>query len=218
MRKLVKRPMSHNLDALSWYYHLVEYFVFTRRHSLDFGGFIPREQLVVNSAESLSNSNNYRRYTNFHMKRLLGEAFQTGIPFTTFVDVGCGKGHPCIVARKYFGFANVYGIDFSPPLIEIANRNLAKMGYENMHFLVADAATWKLPDGNSLVLLNNPFNAIMVEKFLVSNLDHFKRFNSLIAYGNDLHRSTVCRLGFEILFRSNRYEHSILRYSGSPTH
>lgn len=210
--------MSDNLDALSWYYHQAEYFVFTRRYSLDFDGFIPREQLVAESADSLANSHNYKRYTNFHLKRLLREGLQTGIPFRTFVDVGCGKGHPCIFAKKYFGFASVYGVDFSAPLIAIAKRNLAKTGYENVHFLVADATTWKLPDGDSLVLLNNPFNEVIVERFLISNLDHFRKYRSLIAYGNDLHRATVCRLGFEILFRSNRYQQSILRYSNSPTH
>jgi SAM-dependent methyltransferase len=217
IRSLVTRPMSDNFDALSWHYHQAEYFVFTRRLSLDFDGFIPREQLVATSAEALANSHNYKRYTNFHMKRLLREGLRTGIPFTNFVDVGCGKGHPCIIARKYFGFANVYGVDFSAPLIDIANQNLAKTGYGNVHFLVADATTWKLPDGDSLVLLNNPFNEVIVEKFLTSNLDHFRKYRSLIAYGNDLHRSTVCRAGFEILYRSIRYEQSILRYSNSPT-
>lgn len=204
--------MSQHFDALSWYYHQAEYFMFTRRYSLEFDGFVPREELVADSADSLANSHNYKPYTNFHMKRLLREGLQVGIPFTNFVDVGCGKGHPCLFAKKYFGFANVYGIDFSPPLIEVAKRNLAKTGYGNVHFLVADATTWKLPDGDSLVLLNNPFNDVILERFLISNLDHFRKYRSLIAYGNDLYRSTVCRVGFEILFRSNRYQQSILRY------
>jgi predicted RNA methylase len=218
IRKLAKRPVIDNLDALSWYYHEAQYFAFTRRYSLDFGGFIPREDLVAESSESLANSNNYRPYSNFHLTRLLREALETGIPFESFVDVGCGKGHPCIFAKKYFGFANVYGIDFCEPLIEVAKRNLAKTGYQNVKFLVADATTWALPASNTLVLLNNPFNEIILEKFLVSNLDHFRTHRSLIAYGNDSFRSTMCRLGFEIIFRSNRHRHSILQYRGSPTH
>lgn len=210
--------MSDHLDALSWYYHQAEYFAFTHRHSLDFGGFVPREDLVTESSDSLTHSNNYRPYTNFHLKRLLREGLNTGISFENFVDVGCGKGHPCIFGKKYFGFTNVYGIDFSEPLIEVAKQNLTKTGYENVFFSVADATVWKLPEGNSLILLNNPFKEVIMERFLIWNLEHFRKYRSLIAYGNDFYRSTMCRLGFEIVFRSNRHGHSILQYSGSPTH
>lgn len=210
--------MREHLETLSWYYHRAEHFMFTRRHSLDFDGFIPREKLVAESAESLANSNNYRPYTNFHLKRLLQEALKTGIPFENFVDVGCGKGQPCIVAKRYFDFPNVYGVDFSQPLIEVANRNLAKTSYKGIHFLVADATNWKLPPGESLVFLFNPFNEIIMEKFLTLNLDHFTRYRSLIAYGVDAHTSTMHQLGFETIFRSDRHQQSILRYSNSPTH
>lgn len=218
IRKLANRPLSDHLEAVSWYYHRAEYLAFTHRYALDFDGFIPREELVTESADSLPNSNNYRPYTSFHLKPLIREALHTGIQFENFVDVGCGKGQPCILAKKYFRFAKIYGIDFSGPLIDVAKQNLAKTSYKDVFFLVADATNWKLPAGNSLVLLNNPFNEIILEKFLVSNLEHFVRYRSLIAYGNDFFRSTMCRLGFEIIFRSNRHQYSILQYTGSPTH
>jgi SAM-dependent methyltransferase len=218
IRSLLTRPLSDHADGLSWYFHEAQYFSFTRRHSLDFGGFIPREELVVGCTESLADSNNYRPYSNFHLKRLLREAFYTGIRFENFVDVGCGKGHPCIFGQKYGNFPRVYGIDFSPPLIEIAKENLAKTNLRNVTLLVADATTWKLPAGASLILLNNPFREVILEKFVVSNLEHFKRHRSLIAYGNDFYRSTLCGLGFEIIYRSNRHNQSILEYSGSPKH
>jgi SAM-dependent methyltransferase len=205
--------MSDHLDALSWFYHRAEYHAFVRRHSLDFDGFVDRKDLVAQSAESLSNSHNYSPYSSFLLKRLLQEALDTGIPFENFVDVGCGKGQPCIFAKKYFGFANVYGIDFCEPLIDAARRNLAKLPYDNVRFLVADATSWKVPDGSSLVFLFNPFNGTILEKFLESNLAHFARYPSLIAYGFDEHRSTICRLGFEMIFRSYRQRQSIFRYS-----
>jgi SAM-dependent methyltransferase len=217
VRELAHRPISDHLETLSWYYHQAECRAFTRRHALDFDGFIPREELVAESADSLANSNNYRPYSNFHLKPLLREALNTGIQFENFVDVGCGKGQPCIFAKKYFGFKNVYGIDFCEPLIKIALQNLAKTHYENVHFLVADATTWKIPAGNTLVFLANPFNEIIMEKFLVSNLEHFTRYRSLIAYGFDFFKSTMCRLGFEIIFRSNRHQYSLLQYTGSRT-
>jgi hypothetical protein len=86
-----------------------------------------------------------------------------------------------------------------------------------VHFLVADATTWKLPRGNTLVFLFNPFNEIILEKFLTLNLDHFGRYRSLIAYGVDAHVSTMHQLGFESIYQSPRHHQSILRYSGSPS-
>jgi SAM-dependent methyltransferase len=215
---LASRPMREYWETLSWYYHRAEHFAFTRRHSLDFEGFIPREKLVAESAESLANSNNYRPYSNFHLKLILQEALKTGIKFDNFVDVGCGKGQPCFFAKKYFQFPNIYGIDFSEPLIDIAKLNLAKTSYKNVNFLVADATSWKIPRGNSIVFLFNPFNEIIMEKFLTLNLDHFTRYRSLIAYGVDAHVSTMHQLGFESIFRSDRHQQSILQYSGSPSH
>jgi SAM-dependent methyltransferase len=218
LRALAGRPMSEHWQALSWYYHRADHFAFTRRYSLDFGGFIPRENLVAESAESLANSNNYRPYSNFHLRLLVQQALNTGIKFVNFVDVGCGKGQPCIFARRYFDFPNIYGMDFSEPLVEIAKRNLAKTSYKNVHFLVADATSWKIPNGNSVVFLFNPFNELILEKFLTLNLDHFTRYRSLIAYGIDAHVSTMHQLGFESIFRSPRYQQSILQFSGSPSH
>jgi SAM-dependent methyltransferase len=208
--------MSDHLDTLSWYCHRAAHLAFTRRHSLDFDGFIARENLVAQSAESLSNSHNYSPYSSFRLKRLVQEALDTGISFKNFVDVGCGKGQPCIFAKKYFGFPNVYGIDFSEPLIDVAKQNLAKIRYDNVQFLVADATTWRIPEGNSIIFLFNPFNGTILERFLRLNLEHFARHASLIAYGFDEHRSTICRLGFEIIFRSRRHQQSILRYGDSP--
>lgn len=216
LRELIHRPAEDHLDGLSWYFHRAEYWVFTRRYSLDFDGFIPREELVTDAAESLANSNNYRAYTNFHLRKLLHEAMRLGIRFESFVDVGCGKGLPCIFARKYFDFENVYGIDFSPPLIEVASRNASRAPYDNVQFLVADATTWQIPDANSLVLINNPFNGVILAKFVENNIGHFARYRSIIAYGNDYFRSTLCSLGFEVIYRSNRHQQSLLRYTGSP--
>jgi SAM-dependent methyltransferase len=217
LRALASRSMSDHLETLSWYYHRAEHFAFTRRHSLDFDGFIPRDQLVADSAESLANSNNYRPYSNFHLKLLVRKALSTGIEFQNFVDVGCGKGQPCIFARKYFKFPNLYGIDFSAPLIDVAKRNAARTPYRNVHFLVADATSWRLPDGNTLVFLFNPFNEIILERFLTVNIDHFARYRSLIAYGVDAHVSTMHQLGFESIFHSPRHQQSLLRYSASPS-
>ncbi len=216
MLRLARRPLRDNLEALSWYYHRAELLLFTRRYSLDLDGFIPREKLATSSADSLAHSNNYRAYSNHHLKALIREGLSTGIQFQNFVDIGCGKGLPCLFAKKYFRFAKIYGIDFSEPLIEAANRNVAKLRCEDVSFVVADAAHWKVPEGNTLFFMFNPFDGIILEKFLKLNIDHFTRHRSLVAYAFDDCRETMFKLGFEIIFRSLKHQQSILRYKGSP--
>jgi SAM-dependent methyltransferase len=215
MHKLF-RPIGENLEALSWWYHRKELVRFVSRYSLDFGGFIPRDELSTSSTDSLAHSNNYRPYSNHLLKALIKEALSTGIQFQNFVDIGCGKGLPCLFARKYFRFAKIYGIDFSEPLIDAARQNVAKLRWEDVSFVVADAAHWKAPEGNTLFFLFNPFDAVILEKFLRLNLDHFTRHRSLIAYATDDWRETMLELGFEIVFRDAKHQQSVLRYIGSP--
>jgi SAM-dependent methyltransferase len=216
MLKLLPQPLRDKLEALSWWYDRKELVRFTRRYSLDFGGFIPRDELSTSSTDSLAHSNNYRPYSNHLLKALIKEALSTGIQFQNFVDIGCGKGLPCLFARKYFRFAKIYGIDFSEPLIDAAKRNVATLHWEDVSFVVADAAQWKAPAGNTLFFMFNPFDAVILERFLMLNLDHFTRHSSLIAYATDDCRETMLNLGFEIVFRSEKHQQSILRYTGSP--
>jgi SAM-dependent methyltransferase len=216
MLKLLPQPLRDKLDALSWWYDRKELVRFTRRYSLDFGGFIPREELSTSAKDSLAHSNNYRPYSNHLLKALIQEALSSGIQFQNFVDIGCGKGLPSLFARKYFRFAKVYGIDFSEPLIDAAKQNVAKLGWQDVSFVVADASKWKAPEGNTLFFMFNPFDAVILERFLTLNLDHFTRNRSLIAYATDDCRETMLNLGFEILFRSEKHQQSVLRYSGSP--
>ena len=42
----------------------------------------------------------------------------------TFVDLGCGKGKPLMVAASY-GFRRLVGVDISAECIAIARRNIA---------------------------------------------------------------------------------------------
>ena len=215
MLKLLPQALRDNLEALSWWYHRQELLWFVRRYSLDFGGFIPRDKLSTSSTDSLAHSNNYRPYSNHLLKALIKEALSTGIQFQNFVDIGCGKGLPCLFARKYFGFAKIYGIDFSEPLIDAAKRNVASLHWKDVSFVVADAAQWKAPEGNTLFFMFNPFDAVILERFLRFNIDHFMRYRSVIAYATDDYRETMLELGFEIVFRDPKHQQSVLRYIGS---
>lgn len=81
----------------------------------------------------------------------------------TFVDLGCGKGRPLIVASE-FPFRDIVGIELSPLLAKIARKNAQTIA---LHFPArtrvrieeGDASAFPLPAGNLVLFLYNPFSA-----------------------------------------------------------
>jgi SAM-dependent methyltransferase len=109
----------------------------------------------------------------------------------TFVDIGCGKGRPLLLASR-LGFRKVVGVELSSKLAEIARRNLecfqpADRKTHDAQVLTADARTFPLPDGDLFLFLFQPFDAAT----LAATLDRVARLISerprrcvvLYAYG-----------------------------------
>lgn len=74
----------------------------------------------------------------------------------TVLDLGSGAGNDCFVARSFVGESGfVYGIDFSEEMLQKAESNLQKMGYENMQFVKGDIED--MPFGKDMmdVILSN---------------------------------------------------------------
>jgi SAM-dependent methyltransferase len=215
LKQWISMPLGWKLETVQSYFYNREHKFFARSRSLDLEGFIPRDKLVAKSAFSLANANNFNSYPKFLFKRLLQEAMAIEIKFENLIDVGCGKGQQCFYAAKYFKFEKIIGIDFSDPLIQVAKHNLSKTRYSNIEFHTADARCWEIPKGPTIVFMFNPFNEVIFREFLLLNLKHFREYPSLIAYGFDSHRDVMQELGFEIVFRSHRHSHSLLRYAGA---
>jgi SAM-dependent methyltransferase len=74
----------------------------------------------------------------------------------TFIDLGCGKGRPLIVASE-MGFKNVIGVEFVKDLAEIARNNLAKMSLCGT-IIYKDVIQYELPNGPIAIYLCNPFD------------------------------------------------------------
>jgi SAM-dependent methyltransferase len=92
----------------------------------------------------------------------------------TFVDLGCGKGKPLMVAASY-PFRRLVGVDISPACIAVARRNLARYGPEpidpsRVELLTMDAEDFAFPDGPLVVYLYNPFPGAVLER-VVTNLE-----------------------------------------------
>ena len=109
-------------------------------------------------------------------------------------------------------FKKILGIEFSKPLVEIAETNRRKLNSENMVFLHVDATEFRLPAGNNMVFMFNPFDHVVLEQFVRNNMNHFKENKSILAYENDIHRHSLTALGFEVVFRNHERKISLHRY------
>lgn len=88
----------------------------------------------------------------------------------TFVDLGCGKGKPLMIAADY-GFRRLVGVDISPACIKAARRNIERYGPEpidasRVELRVEDAEDFEFPDDPLVVYLFNPFPQPVVESVM----------------------------------------------------
>jgi SAM-dependent methyltransferase len=81
-------------------------------------------------------------------------------PDDVFLDLGCGKGRVVLQAARR-PFRRVVGVDVSPQLIDVAQRNLescrSRLRCQDVEFVAADAASYEIPDDVTAVYMCNPF-------------------------------------------------------------
>ena len=53
------------------------------------------------------------------------------------------------------------------------------------------------------IFLYNPFNEVILEKFILHNINHFKKHGSIVCYANDMYRKILINSGFEIIYRDH---------------
>lgn len=91
-----------------------------------------------------------------------------------FVDVGCGKGRPLLVASE-FGFRRLVGVELAPHLARVARANAATVaarhpGRTAIEILVGDATAVEPPADHVVYYLYNPFSRPLVQA-LVENVE-----------------------------------------------
>jgi SAM-dependent methyltransferase len=92
----------------------------------------------------------------------------------TFVDLGCGKGKPLLVAASY-PFGRLVGVDLSPVCVGVARRNVARYGPEcvdpaRVELQVGEAEDFVFPPEPLVVYLYNPFPGAVLDR-VVANLE-----------------------------------------------
>jgi SAM-dependent methyltransferase len=134
---------------------------FDQLHAVDTSGFVPGFLLTLG-------------FTSYAAAQpgIIRQAL-TAIPAPQqcrFLDLGCGKGRPLLVATE-FGFPAITGVEVSPGLARIARRNagISANAYPDrtrINIVTADATKYRLPAENLVIFLYNPFDGPLVARLL----------------------------------------------------
>lgn len=74
----------------------------------------------------------------------------------TVLDLGSGAGNDAFIARNQVGkTGKVIGVDFTETMIEKANENKSKLGFENVEFILGDIEELPIPSESIDVVISN---------------------------------------------------------------
>ena len=114
----------------------------------------------------------------------------------SFVDVGSGKGLVVMLAAR-LPFREVVGVEMAPELHETAEHNCVRFRAAQprlapIRLVQGDALRCDLPAGDLVVYLYNPFDAVILGRFL-ERLEELAADGReiLIVYVNPLHRACL---------------------------
>ena len=97
-----------------------------------------------------------------------------GLEKSTFIDLGCGKGRPMLVASE-FPFRDIVGVELSPPLAGVARRNADVIARNHprrtpIRVEIGDATVYPLPAGDVVLFIYNSFDQELMRK-VVRNVE-----------------------------------------------
>ena len=107
-----------------------------------------------------------------------------------FLDVGCGSGVSTLYFADNYNFMSYKGFDFSPSLIDAADKNKAIFNKScvknlNIQFSIGDANNWKCSKSKTLIYMFNPFKYETGGKFFQNNIQTFRENNCIFAFAWD---------------------------------
>lgn len=114
-----------------------------------------------------------------------------------FVDIGCGKGRPLVVASE-FPFKRVVGVELAPRLAELARDNAATVAARHpdripIEIQVGDATAVAPPADCVVYFLYNSFNQELVAA-LIDNLERQLQYglqHTFFVYYNPVHSAVL---------------------------
>lgn len=140
---------------------------FDRQHGTDTSGYVGADDILARASSSLKIFPYCGSQPSILRRALAGLPPVAG---ATFVDIGCGKGRPLMVASE-FPFADIVGVDISRELLEVARRNAAlirqRFPERTPIRAIERNALEVLPENQRLVIsLFNPFPREVGEQLL----------------------------------------------------
>lgn len=135
---------------------------FDRRHGTDTAEEIDLTETGVPSDQARRGNGVYRPLWEGAFHQAL-QAVGVGFDGYSFVDLGCGKGKLLMLAAAY-PFTRIVGVDYSPGLQAIAQRNLERFQSpaqkcHRLEAVLGDARRQRLPAGPVVALIFNAFDA-----------------------------------------------------------
>lgn len=153
---------------------------FDQLHGTDTGSLIPGEQLSTGHRHD-------RHTTAYHgvAPSLFHKLLQRWLPLaahpvqqTAFVDIGAGKGRAMLLAAE-LPFRRVLGVELHLGLATTAQQNLeawrASHAGPHMRLQHGDALSLRLPQGPCLLFLFNPFDVVLMDRFLARLVHAFRQ-------------------------------------------
>jgi SAM-dependent methyltransferase len=138
---------------------------FDSDRNVDTAGWVRRADLVTDSPNR-DHAGRYQPSTVEEFELLMGKLDIDHEEFV-FVDYGSGKGRVLLLAAD-LPFKQIVGVEFSPPLHEIARANVATLGRHaaRVETLVMDAAEYEPPLEPLVLYFFNPFDAPVMRRVL----------------------------------------------------
>lgn len=134
------------------------------------------------------------------------------------LDVGCGSGISTLYFADNYNFMSYKGFDFSPNLIEAADRNKATFNQSrikklNMQFSIGDANNWKCSKSKTLIYMFNPFKYETAGKFFKNNIQTFRENNCIFAFAWDTWIETLASENLhKTIIRNAKYKLSLVLF------
>jgi hypothetical protein len=144
---------------------------FDRTHGTDTSGFISIDDLAhLENERARAHAHPYGGSQPSIVRSVLARL--APLDSFTFVDLGCGKGRPLLVASE-FPFRDIVGVELSAPLARIAQRNAGVIARRfpqrtPIRVAIGDATEFRLPDGNLVVFMYNPFGSEAIAKIVAT--------------------------------------------------
>lgn len=144
-----------------------------------------------------------------HLEKVLDTLKIT--PQDSIVDFGSGKGGALITFSKY-PFTKITGVELSPALVKIAEKNFKSLGIKNIRMLVSDAADFTDLDEYNYFYFFSPFpSSVMsaVVKNISVSLLQQPRKAVIIYFNPEFHYAVVSNSPF---VKTGEFHHHELDY------